>query len=157
MTMSKEKRITKESITEEIEKIIEIAKKNNLEEFSLKTERLEISFKSKECKESAPQVLQDSTNKKKDEDSISSTHFIVRSPLVGVFYQSPSPGAQPFVEIGDIVEPNQTLCIVEAMKVMNEVSADRSGRVLKIFPENGEMVEFDQPLFELEPLKEDEN
>ena len=154
--MSKEKQAAKKSITEEIERIIEIAKKNNLEEFSLKTERLEISFKSKGCKEIAPQVSQDLSNKKK-EDTTPSTHFIVRSPLVGVFYRSPSPGAPPFVEIGEIVEPNQTLCIVEAMKVMNEVSAGKGGRILKIFPENGEMVEFDEPLFELELLKEDED
>lgn len=153
--MSKEKQATNKSIAEEIEKIIEIAKKNNLEEFSLKTKDLEITFKSSSYKDAAVEVPQEVA--KKEEEATSSTHFVVRSPLVGVFYRSPSPGAPPFVEIGDIVEPNQTLCIVEAMKVMNEVSAGKSGKILKIFPKNGEMVEFDEPLFEIELLKEDED
>jgi len=72
---------------------------------------------------------------------------VIRSPLVGTFYRSPSPGAPPFVEVGDVVSPGQVLCIIEALKVMNEVESDVRGRIVKILVENGETVEYNQPLF----------
>jgi acetyl-CoA carboxylase biotin carboxyl carrier protein len=68
------------------------------------------------------------------------------APLVGVFYRAPSPGAQPFVEVGNTVEPGQTVAIVEAMKVRNEVVSDRHGVITAILVENGEAVRFEQPL-----------
>lgn len=71
----------------------------------------------------------------------------VKSPLVGTFYRSPSPEADSFVEVGDRVEEGQVLCIVEAMKVMNEVKADRSGVVSEVLAENGQAVEYGTPLF----------
>jgi len=74
----------------------------------------------------------------------------VRAMLVGVFYRSPQPGAEPFVEIGARVEAGQQLAIVEAMKMMTPVVADRSGIVTEIMADNGEVVEFDQPLFTLD-------
>ncbi|WP_297445419.1 acetyl-CoA carboxylase biotin carboxyl carrier protein [Desulfurobacterium sp.] len=77
---------------------------------------------------------------------------IVRSPIVGTFYRAPSPGAEPFVKEGDFVEKGQTLCIIEALKVMNEIESDISGRVVKILVENGQPVEFDQPLFYIEKV-----
>jgi acetyl-CoA carboxylase biotin carboxyl carrier protein len=70
----------------------------------------------------------------------------VVAPLVGVFYRSPSPGAPPFVAVGDTVERGQTLCIIEAMKVMNEVTSDFRGTVVAILVENGEAVQYEQPL-----------
>lgn len=73
----------------------------------------------------------------------------VTSPFVGTFYRSPSPDAPPFVEVGSAVTEGQTLCIVEAMKLMNEIEADQSGTVAEILVENGKPVEFDQPLFRL--------
>ena len=72
---------------------------------------------------------------------------VIKSPLVGTFYRSPSPGAPPFVEVGDIVSPGQVLCIIEALKVMNEIESDVRGKVIKILVENGETVEYNQPLF----------
>ena len=78
----------------------------------------------------------------------------VTSPLVGAFYAAAQPGAKPFVSVGDVVEPGQTVCIVEAMKLMNEVSANEGGRVAEICAENGEPVEFDQVLMYLEPVEE---
>ncbi len=75
---------------------------------------------------------------------------VVTSPLVGTFYRSPAPGAPPFVEVGSEVKPGDTLCIVEAMKVMNEVKSETSGRVLQIKAEDGKLVEFGQVLFLLE-------
>lgn len=71
----------------------------------------------------------------------------VRSPIVGTFYRSPNPDAEPFVKAGDTVEPGRVLCIIEAMKLMNEIEAEVSGEVVKIYVENGEPVEFGQALF----------
>ena len=78
--------------------------------------------------------------------------FRVEAPMVGTFYRAPSPGAPPFVEEGDAVDVGQTLCILEAMKLMNEVKADREGIVRRIYPDNAAPVEYGAPLFELEPL-----
>jgi acetyl-CoA carboxylase biotin carboxyl carrier protein len=75
---------------------------------------------------------------------------VVKSPMVGTFYRSASPGAKPFVELGDAVNAGDTLCIVEAMKLMNEIEADAAGKVKEILVENGQPVEFGQPLFVLE-------
>jgi acetyl-CoA carboxylase biotin carboxyl carrier protein len=72
---------------------------------------------------------------------------VVKSPIVGTFYGSPSPGAPPFVSPGDRVEKGQVICIVEAMKLMNEIEADASGEVVKCFITNGQPIEFGQPLF----------
>ncbi len=72
---------------------------------------------------------------------------VVKSPMVGTFYRSATPGAKPFVEVGDTVQEGQTLCIVEAMKLMNEIEADTAGVVKAILTENGQPVEFGQPLF----------
>lgn len=75
----------------------------------------------------------------------------VRAPIVGTFYRAPEPGARPFVAVGDLVRPGQPVAIVEAMKLMNEVTADRAGRVAAILVEDGQPVEYDQPLVELDP------
>lgn len=75
--------------------------------------------------------------------------LLIPSPLVGTFYRSPSPEADSFVEVGDKIEPDQVLCIVEAMKVMNEVKSDRSGVIEEVLVENGEPVEFGTPLFRI--------
>lgn len=72
---------------------------------------------------------------------------IVKSPMVGTFYRSASPGNPPFVEIGSVVKEGDTLCIVEAMKLLNEIDADSSGMIKQILVENGQPVEFGQPLF----------
>ena len=75
----------------------------------------------------------------------------VKSPIVGTFYESPSPGAPPFVKIGDQVEVGQVLCIVEAMKLMNEIEADVAGEVVKRIAASGQPVEYGQPLFAIKP------
>ena len=72
---------------------------------------------------------------------------VVKSPMVGTFYRSASPGVAPFVEIGDTIAQGDTLCIVEAMKLMNEIESDVAGTVKSVFVENGQAVEFGQPLF----------
>jgi len=73
-------------------------------------------------------------------------HFVV-SPIVGTFYRSPNPDADPYVKVGDTVESGGTLCIVEAMKLMNEIESDRSGTIVKVFVENAQPVEFGERLF----------
>lgn len=77
---------------------------------------------------------------------------VVRAPVVGTFYRSPEPGAAPFVAVGDVVRPGQVIGIVEAMKLMNEVTAGQAGRVVEVLVEDGKPVEYDQPLIALEPL-----
>ena len=74
----------------------------------------------------------------------------VKSPMVGTFYRSSSPGAAPFVQIGSVVKEGDTLCIVEAMKILNEIESDKAGTVTQILCENGQAVEYGQPLFIIE-------
>jgi acetyl-CoA carboxylase biotin carboxyl carrier protein len=75
---------------------------------------------------------------------------VVTAPMVGTFYASPTPGAKPFVEIGDEIKVGQVLCIIEAMKMMNQIEADRAGRITSIMARNGDPVEYGQPLFVVE-------
>ncbi|HHQ49490.1 MAG TPA: acetyl-CoA carboxylase biotin carboxyl carrier protein [Acidobacteria bacterium] len=77
-------------------------------------------------------------------------HYVT-SPIVGTFYRAPNPDADPYVKVGDFVERGQVLCIVEAMKLMNEIEADFSGTIVKVFPENGQPVEFGERLFAIKP------
>lgn len=79
-----------------------------------------------------------------------STGHTVKSPMVGTFYRASSPGAKAFVEVGDSIKEGDTICIIEAMKILNEIEADKSGTVSKILCENGQAVEYGQPLFIIE-------
>lgn len=83
----------------------------------------------------------------KEDDNL----LTVRSPIVGTFYRSPSPESEPFINIGDTVATGDVLCIVEAMKIMNEIEAEHSGKVVKLLVDDGQPVEFDQPLFLIQP------
>ena len=94
----------------------------------------------------SPQDNSESKNKYFETENIET----VVSPMVGTFYRAPSPESSPFVDIGQLVEEGQTLCVIEAMKLMNEVPSNISGKVLEILVENGEPVEFEQPLFKIE-------
>ncbi|MGA7316652.1 MAG: acetyl-CoA carboxylase biotin carboxyl carrier protein [Silvibacterium sp.] len=87
---------------------------------------------------------------KAETDEEASLH-IVKSPIVGTFYESPSPGAPPFVKIGDEVENGQILCIIEAMKLMNEIECDVAGEIVKRFAQSGQPVEYGQALFAVRP------
>ncbi len=81
---------------------------------------------------------------------LAANQTLLRSPMVGTFYRSPSPDAPPFVQEGDMVQKGQALCIVEAMKMMNEIESEVAGRVIKILVENGQPIEYDQPLMVIE-------
>jgi acetyl-CoA carboxylase biotin carboxyl carrier protein len=78
------------------------------------------------------------------------SEHVITAPMVGTFYASPSPGAKAFVEIGDEIKVGQVLCIIEAMKMMNQIEADRAGRIVSVMARNGDPVEFGQPLFVVE-------
>jgi acetyl-CoA carboxylase biotin carboxyl carrier protein len=82
-----------------------------------------------------------------EEDGLS----FVTSPIVGTFYRAPNPDAEPYVKVGDLVHKGQVLCIVEAMKLMNEIESDASGTVVRIYPENAQPVEFGERLFAIRP------
>ena len=81
------------------------------------------------------------------------TLHLVKSPIVGTFYEAPSPGAPPFVKVGDVVEVGQVLCIVEAMKLLNEIESDVAGEVVKKLGSNGQPIEYGQELFAIRPKK----
>jgi len=78
------------------------------------------------------------------------TGHTVKSPMVGTFYRASSPGAKSFVEVGSVVKEGETICIIEAMKILNEIEADKAGTVTRILGENGQAVEYGQPLFVIE-------
>jgi acetyl-CoA carboxylase biotin carboxyl carrier protein len=90
----------------------------------------------------APSVAQEG----EPEETLPEGH-VVTSPMVGTFYRAPSPGAKPFVDVGQKVEAGDTLCIIEAMKMLNQIEADKSGVIAAILVENGQPVEYGQPLF----------
>jgi acetyl-CoA carboxylase biotin carboxyl carrier protein len=97
---------------------------------------------------SAPASAQPAAPAEADPDA---NLHVVKSPIVGTFYESPSPGSPPFVKIGDQVESGQILCIIEAMKLMNEIESDAGGEIVKRFVQNGQPVEYGQPLFAVRP------
>ncbi|KTD17374.1 acetyl-CoA carboxylase biotin carboxyl carrier protein [Legionella jordanis] len=99
--------------------------------------------------QAAPVAPPAAANESKGAAPVSKGHKI-RSPMVGTMYTSPSPDAAPFVTVGQAVKAGDTLCIVEAMKMFNEIEADRAGRIAEILVANGEPVEYDQPLFIIE-------
>jgi len=96
-------------------------------------------------------ILPEAASESKTGESSSPSNLVeVKSPMVGTFYRSPSPDADPYVETGQNVEAGQTLCIIEAMKLMNELESEYSGRISKILVENAQPVEYNQPLFLIE-------
>ncbi len=135
-----------------IKEIIHLIKGSNIKVLKLEREGESLYIETKE-KETATETREEVKETPHQEimppsEDVKEEHIhIIKSPLVGTFYRSPSPGAPPFVEVGDIVSPGQILCIIEALKVMNEIECDVRGKVEKILVENGEKVEYGQPLF----------
>ncbi|MBI5903319.1 MAG: acetyl-CoA carboxylase biotin carboxyl carrier protein [Deltaproteobacteria bacterium] len=100
----------------------------------------------------APSSLREA-KKEEAPTALASNIKVMTSPMVGTFYRSPSPEAQPFIEVGSVVKSSQTLCIIEAMKLMNEVESEVGGKVVAILVENGQPVEYGEPLFHIEVSK----
>jgi acetyl-CoA carboxylase biotin carboxyl carrier protein len=95
----------------------------------------------------ANQVTGAQRNALKEQPAPDSETQVIKSPIVGTFYRASSPTSEPFVKIGDHVEPDSVVCIIEAMKLMNEIQAEMSGEIVRVFVENGQPVEYGQPLF----------
>ncbi|WP_448583890.1 acetyl-CoA carboxylase biotin carboxyl carrier protein [Thermocrinis sp.] len=134
-----------------IRELIDLIKGSNIKLFELEQEGTKLRIETHQMevlqKLELPKEVKHLEVIPPSEDIEDSKLHVIRSPLVGTFYRAPSPGAPPFVEVGDIVSPGQVLCIIEALKVMNEIESDVRGKVVKILVENGETVEYNQPLF----------
>lgn len=140
---------------EKVRELLESLENSSVEELELETEGLKIKVKFKREEGvvvTPPQTpLASEPSPAEKEVQPEENYYVVESPMVGTFYRAPAPGAEPFVKEGDYVEKGQTLCIIEALKVMNEIESEVSGIVRKILVENGQPVEFGQPLFYIEP------
>lgn len=144
-----------------IKELVSLIDKSSLTELDLKFENTEIRLsKNKNSAEKVQEAPKSAvfTPEIKDEGPITilpveekevKEGFIVKSPLVGTFYESPSPGKPPFVSVGNTVKEGDIVCIVEAMKVMNEITSEKSGEIAEIFIKDGDMVEYGQPIFRI--------
>ncbi len=147
----------------EITKLIDLLEERKLSHFELEVEGLKISIgrgptagHPTELIQVTPPTAADTskngfTTEASPEEAQNNLH-VVSSPMVGTFYRSSDPSAPPFVEAGETVKKNQTLCIIEAMKLMNEIEADVDGEIAEIYVKNGKPVEYGQKLFALKPL-----
>lgn len=96
----------------------------------------------------APAPVADAQSEKADEES---KYIVVKSPMIGTFYRSPSPDKDPFLAVGDTIKPGKIICIIEAMKLFNEIEAEMSGKIVKVLADDASPVEYDQPLFLVDP------
>jgi len=138
----------------ELKELIDFMNEHKLSELEIEEEGKRVKLKKNSAnspvliKENIiPQAAQENKEQHTDKNTIE-----IKSPMVGTFYRAPSPGAKPYVDVGDEIKPGDILCIIEAMKLMNEIKSDVSGKVTKILTENAEPVEFGQTLFVIEPL-----
>jgi len=153
----------------EIQKLMEAFKKNGLSELELADENFNLKLNREIAGGSvttvfAPQAGQIPGPSPTLPVTVSGTEDIgqsgsqleglerIESPIIGTFYRAPNPDAEPYVAIGDVVRKGQVLCIIEAMKIMNEIESEIEGTVVKIFPKNGEAVEYGQELFAVKPV-----
>jgi len=147
----------------DLERLLKIMEEHGLEEYEYSRGDLRIRLR----KPGAPPVIMQpgadasaalanatesgATRAKADAPPAADNSHIVKSPIVGTYYESPEPGKPAFVEVGDHVKSGQPLCIVEAMKLMNEIEADVAGKIVRAFMQNGQPVEYGQPLFAIQP------
>jgi acetyl-CoA carboxylase biotin carboxyl carrier protein len=144
---------------DEIKRLIELLKNTDITELQIEREGAKLKIKrerflsSFEVEPSAKQPVTAEAKETKEEAATEEKKLVtITSPIVGIFHRAPSPEAPPFVEVGSTVKKGQVLCIVEAMKLMNEIESDTDGIVSKILVENGQPVEYGEPLFLIEPL-----
>ena len=148
----------------EIQEIINFIKKSDLDDVSIETENIKIRVKKNngnfttieqpkivktEIQPEASPVENKVPEEKKEKTSNNS--IIIKSPMIGTFYRSPNPESDPFVNEGDSIKVGQTICIVEAMKLFNDIESEVSGKIVKILVDDNSPVEYDQPLFEVDP------
>ncbi len=172
----KRKKLTKSSPSfanpeiQYIEQLLQFMSEHNLEEFEYSNGKLRIRLRKPSTgvmvaasrAMAAPEIIvpgsaenpETSSGSMQTVDTRSSEDLhLVKSPIVGTFYEAPSPGAEPFVKVGTYVESGKVLCVVEAMKLMNEIEAEVSGEIIRVFVENGQPVEYGQPLFGIRPSR----
>lgn len=143
----------------ELKRLISLFEKADITELEVESKDVRVRLK-KEIQgktlssveySSPPAPVKPTEEKEVHETGEEKLHQIL-SPMVGTFYRAPSPDSPPYVEVGQEVKVDETVCIIEAMKIMNEIKAEVNGRIVKVLVENGEPVEFEQPLFLVEPL-----
>jgi acetyl-CoA carboxylase biotin carboxyl carrier protein len=145
---------------EDLKNIIEFLKETDITELSVEKDGIKIKikrekyFQSIEIPAQRPQVIpaQESLVKEATAEEEAQRLITITSPIVGTFYRAPSPEAPFFIEIGQKVKKGQVLCIIEAMKLMNEIECEADGVIVKALVENGQTVEYGEPLFLVEPL-----
>ena len=141
-----------------IEKLAKLIKENQLTELSVKdgeqTGTLKKEAKMAEAVQVMPQIQKQQPVQPKEqpveEKQAKKTDKVIKSPMVGTFYKAPAAGAPPFVEVGGLVAQGEVVCIIEAMKLMNEIESDFSGKIVEICVEDGQPVEYGQPLMYIE-------
>ncbi|MCM8786969.1 MAG: acetyl-CoA carboxylase biotin carboxyl carrier protein [Candidatus Omnitrophica bacterium] len=137
---------------EKLKEFITFMNENNLCELEVEEEGKRIRLK-KFSVDQPPIISQLKPTTVPEKPQETTTNLIeIKSPMVGTFYRAPSPGAKPYKEIGDIVKSGDVVCIIEAMKLMNEIKSEVNGKVVQILVENGQPVEFGQTLFLVEPV-----
>ncbi len=162
----------------EIQELIKMLGKSNVSEISIEREGFKITLRTHDNSKPSPVIMQAAApvqqpvaqqqptviaapqekeqSQKADalkvETTDSSRYITIKSPMIGTFYRTPSPDKPPFINVGDEIKPGSVLCVIEAMKLFNEIESEHSGRIVKILVENAKPVEYDQPLFLLEPI-----
>ena len=140
----------------QLKQVVKILKDNNLNEIEIEDNDSRIVVKSGFGQVAAPVVTQPQPAAQPAAATEAaaktvSKYAVIKSPMVGTFYRSPSPDSEFYVEKGQFVNKGQTLCIVEAMKLMNEIESDVKGKIVSILVDNGQPVEYGEPLFEIDP------
>jgi len=142
---------------DEIKNLIELLQNTDITELQIEREGAKLKIKREKffpSFESARSVVKpavDEITVAKESPVEETKYTTITSPIVGIFHRAPSPEAPPFVEVGSSVKKGQVLCIIEAMKLMNEIESDTDGTILQILIENGHSVEYGEPLFRIEP------
>tara|TARA_B110000263_G_C15122892_1_gene425200 strand:+ start:138 stop:581 length:444 start_codon:yes stop_codon:yes gene_type:complete len=142
----------------EIQDIINFIKKTDLDDVSIETENYKIRVKKNNAevtqlkdKKKIPVEIENDETKLTKESEIETNYITIKSPMVGTLYRSPNPESEPYINEGDTINVGQTICIIEAMKLFNEIESEFSGKVIKILIDDTSPVEFDQPLFIIDP------
>ena len=153
----------------QIQELIKMINKSNIGEVTIEEKGFKLTIRQKEEPaqtviaapvQSAPLAMQapvhapvttPAADKSKAAEASSDNYITIKSPMIGTFYRSASPGKPSFVEVGDEVSPGKVVCIIEAMKLFNEIESEIKGRIVKVLAEDASPVEYDQPLFLVEP------